>query len=118
MAVVIEMSPPGVGIPGSKENMVREPGRGAVVGYAGQHRPPQWIDPPKAPWDYTIFGTPTSNSPAPQQTIEMVFEKIPRGDGKFNSWLINGKPYPHEHEFMLQQGTRYRLVIRDRDYDA
>jgi FtsP/CotA-like multicopper oxidase with cupredoxin domain len=116
--VVIEMNHPGVWILGSTEKMVRESGLGVVVEYAGQHRQPQWIDPPKAPWDYTIFGTPTSSAPAPQQTIEMVFEKIPRGAGKFNSWLINGKVYPHEQEFVLQQGTRYRLVMRNRTDDA
>ena len=26
----------------------------------------------------------------------MIFEKIPGGAGKFNTWLVNGKPYPHE----------------------
>ena len=118
MAVVIDMNHPGIWILGATEKMVRESGLGVVVEYAGQHRQPQWIDPPKARWDYTIFGTETSNSPAPQQTIEMIFEKIPRGAGKFNTFLINGKPYPHEREFVLQQGTRYRLVMRNRTDDA
>ena len=116
--VVIEMNQPGIWILGSTEKPIRESGLGVIVEYAGQHRQPLWIDPPKAPWDYTIFGTFTSSSPAPQQTIEMIFEKIPRGFGKFNSWLINGKPYPHEGEFALQQGTRYRLVMRNRTDDA
>ena len=116
--VVIEMNQPGIWILGSTEKPIRESGLGVIVEYAGQHRQPLWIDPPKSPWDYTIFGTSTSNSPAPQQTIEMIFEKIPRGFGKFNSWLINGKPYPHEGEFVLQQGTRYRLVMRNRTDDA
>jgi len=116
--VVIEMNHPGIWILGSTEKPIRESGLGVIVEYAGQHRHPLWIDPPKLPWDYTIFGTSTSNSPAPQQTIEMIFEKIPRGFGKFNSWLINGKPYPHEGEFALQQGTRYRLVMRNRTDDA
>jgi FtsP/CotA-like multicopper oxidase with cupredoxin domain len=116
--VIIEMNHPGVWILGSTEKMVRESGLGVVIEYAGQHRQPQWIDPPKTPWDYTIFGTPSPNSTAPQQTIDMIFEKIPRGAGKFNSWLINGKPYPHEQEFLLQQGTRYRLVMRNRTDDA
>jgi FtsP/CotA-like multicopper oxidase with cupredoxin domain len=115
---VIEMSHPGVWILGSTEKTVRESGLGVVVEYAGQHRQPLWIDPPKVPWDYTIFGTSASNSTAPPQTIELVFEKIPRGSGKFNSWLVNGKPYPHEREFMLQRGTRYRLVMRNRTDDA
>ena len=89
-----------------------------VVEYAGQHRQPQWIDLPKTPWDYTIFGTGNSSGPAPQQAIELIFEKIPGGAGKFNLWLVNGKPYPHEREFVLQQGTRYRLVMRNRTDDA
>jgi FtsP/CotA-like multicopper oxidase with cupredoxin domain len=115
--VVIEMNQPGIWILGSTEKPIRESGLGVIVEYAGQHRLSLWIDPPRAPWDYTIFGTSTS-SPAPQQTIEMIFEKIPRGFGKFNSWLINGKPYPHEGEFVLQQGMRYRLVMRNRTDDA
>jgi FtsP/CotA-like multicopper oxidase with cupredoxin domain len=116
--VVIEMNHPGIWILGSTEKMIRESGLGVVVEYAGQHHQPQWIDPLKAPWDYTIFGTSAASSPAPQQTIEMIFEKIPRGSGKFNSWLINGKPYPHDREFVLQQGVRYRLVMRNRTDDA
>ncbi|HJY93073.1 MAG TPA: multicopper oxidase domain-containing protein, partial [Candidatus Acidoferrum sp.] len=116
--VVIEMNNPGIWILGSTEKIIRESGLGAVVEYAGQHRQPQWIDPSKFAWDYTIFGTANSTSPPPQQTIELVFEKIPGGAGKFNLWLVNGKPYPHEREFVLQQGTRYRLVMRNRTDDA
>ena len=116
--VAIEMNNPGIWILGSTEKMIRESGLGAVVEYAGQHRQPQWIDPPRVPWDYTIFGTTSASSLAPQQKIELIFEKIPGGAGKFNLWLINGKPYPHEGEFMLKQGTRYRLVMRNRTDDA
>jgi FtsP/CotA-like multicopper oxidase with cupredoxin domain len=116
--VVVEMNHPGIWILGSTEKMVRESGLGVIVEYAGQHRQPQWVDPPKAPWDYTIFGRSATSSLAPQQTIEMIFEKIPRGMGKFNSFLVNGKPYPHDREFVLQQGTRYRLVMRNRTDDA
>src|SRR6266480_2495072 len=57
-------------------------GLGVVVEYAGQHHQPQWIDPPQAPWDYTIFGTANSSSPAPQKTIELIFEKLPGAAGK------------------------------------
>jgi FtsP/CotA-like multicopper oxidase with cupredoxin domain len=116
--VAIEMNNPGIWILGSTEKMIRESGLGAVVEYAGQHRQPQWIDPPRVPWDYTIFGTTSPSSLAPQRKIELIFEKIPGGAGKFNLWLINGKPYPHEGEFMLEQGTRYRLVMRNRTDDA
>jgi len=116
--VVVEMNQPGVWILGGTEKPIRESGLGVVVEYAGQHHPPQWIDPPKFRWDYTIFGTQTSNSPVPQQNIDLIFEKIPGGAGKFNLWLVNGKPYPHEREFVLQQGTRYRLTMRNRTDDA
>ena len=120
--VVIQMNHPGIWVLGSTEKMIRDSGLGAVVEYAGQHRQPQWFDPPKSAWDYTIFGTNfgigSPASPPPQQTIEMVFEKIPSGAGKFNLWLVNGKPYPHEREFILQQGTRYRLVMLNRTDDA
>jgi FtsP/CotA-like multicopper oxidase with cupredoxin domain len=130
---VVEMNHPGVWILGSTEKMIREAGLGAVVEYAGQHHQPQWIDPPKARWDYTLFGntgfgragigtensgSASSNSPVPQETIELIFNKIPGGAGKFNLWLVNGKPYPHEREFVLQQGRRYRLVMRNRTDDA
>jgi FtsP/CotA-like multicopper oxidase with cupredoxin domain len=116
--VVIEMTNPGIWILGATEKPIRDSGLGVVVEYIGQHRQPQWIDPPKVPWDYTVFGKANSDSPVPLQTIELIFEKIPSGAGKFNLWLVNGKPYPHEREFVLQQGTRYRLVMRNRTDDA
>jgi FtsP/CotA-like multicopper oxidase with cupredoxin domain len=48
----------------------------------------------------------------------MVFEKVPRGAGKFNQFTVNGKPYPHEQEFVLKQGTRYRLTFHNRTDDS
>jgi FtsP/CotA-like multicopper oxidase with cupredoxin domain len=116
--VIVEMTNPGIWILGSTEKMVRESGLGLVVEYAGQHRQPQWIDPPRRSWDYTIFGNATSTSPSPTKTIETIFEKIPGGSGKFNTWLINGKPYPHDREFVLEKGVRYRLIMRNRTDDA
>jgi FtsP/CotA-like multicopper oxidase with cupredoxin domain len=116
--VVVEMTNPGIWIFGGTEKAVRESGLGVVIEYAGQHRQPQWIDPPHRSWDYTIFGSPSMASQPSVQTIEMVFEKIPGGAGKFNSWLINGKPYPHDREFVLEKGLRYRLVMRNRTDDA
>ncbi len=116
--VIVEMNQPGVWILGATEENIRNAGLGVVVEYAGQHRQPLWVDPPKLPWDYTIFGKPGEAQSAPEQTIDMVFEKIPGGAGKFNTWLVNGKPYPHDREFVLKQGTRYRLVFRNRTDDA
>ena len=56
--------------------------------------------------------------PAPDQTIDMVFEKIPGGPHGMNHWIVNGKEYPHEQEFVFRQGGRYRLVFHNRNDDA
>jgi FtsP/CotA-like multicopper oxidase with cupredoxin domain len=115
---VVEMNQPGVWILGSTEERVRNSGLGVIVEYENQHRQPQWTMPSRPVWDYTVFGKVAEGQAAPEQTIEMIFEKIPGGSGKFNTWLVNGKPYPHENEFVLKQGTRYRLVFRNRTDDA
>jgi FtsP/CotA-like multicopper oxidase with cupredoxin domain len=115
---IVEMNHPGIWILGATEEKIRNSGLGIIVEYANEHRQPQWIAPSKVSWDYTLFGKTDSTSPQPDQTIEMIFEKIPGGSGKFNSWLVNGKQYPHDREFMLKQGARYRLVFRNRTDDA
>jgi FtsP/CotA-like multicopper oxidase with cupredoxin domain len=115
----VEMNHPGVWILGSTVDALREAGLGIVVEYANQHREPQWVAQPGEQWDYTLFGhaaAPTAQRP--DQILDMVFEKIPSGAGPFDSWTINGKPYPHESEFVLQQGRRYRLVFRNRSDDS
>jgi FtsP/CotA-like multicopper oxidase with cupredoxin domain len=93
-----------------------------VVEYANQQRGPEWFQPGRLAWDYTLFGETAPGGPAPpraaSETIEMVFEKVPRAYGKFNGFLVNGKPYPHGREFVLHQGRRYRLVLRNRTNDA
>jgi FtsP/CotA-like multicopper oxidase with cupredoxin domain len=115
----VEMNQPGVWILGAPEDPVREGGLGIVIEYANQHRTPQWVAPPKSVWDYTIFGKPGPRAePAPAERLDMVFEKVPRGAGKFNSFTVNGKVYPHEQEFPLKQGTRYRLTFHNRTDDA
>ena len=118
---IVEMTQPGVWILGAPEDDMRNNGLGIVVEYANQVKQPQWVPPGKPSWDYTLFGkpgaAPASADPA-IQTIDMVFEKVPRGMDKFNSFTVNGKNYPHDQEFVLKQGTRYRLVFRNRTDDA
>jgi FtsP/CotA-like multicopper oxidase with cupredoxin domain len=114
---LVTMDRPGVWIMGAPEDPVREGGLGIVIEYANQRRTPQWTTAPPSTWDYTRFGKPPSQ-PAPAEKIDMVFEKIPRGAGKFNSFTVNGKPYPHDQEFVLKQGTRYRLTFHNRTDDA
>jgi FtsP/CotA-like multicopper oxidase with cupredoxin domain len=115
----IEMNQPGVWVLGSTDDMTRNAGLGVIVEYENQHREPQWVMPSKPVWDYTIFGTNASLArPAPEHTIDMIFEKIPSGAGQFNIWHVNGKPYPHDREFVVREGARYRLVFRNRTDDA
>jgi FtsP/CotA-like multicopper oxidase with cupredoxin domain len=115
----IEMNQPGVWVLGSTDDATRNAGLGVIVEYENQHREPQWVMPSKPVWDYTIFGTNASPvRPTPERTIDMIFEKIPSGAGQFNIWHVNGKPYPHDREFVLQEGARYRLIFRNRTDDA
>jgi FtsP/CotA-like multicopper oxidase with cupredoxin domain len=121
----IEMNRPGVWILGATDEATRNAGLGVVIEYANQHREPQWTAQPGVFWDYTPFGpaTPASRQAlagrqAPEHVIDMVFGKIPSGAGAFNVWTINGKAYPHEREFVLHAGQRYRLVFRNRTDDS
>jgi FtsP/CotA-like multicopper oxidase with cupredoxin domain len=155
VCALVEMNNPGIWILGATQQSIRAMGLGLVVEYENQRGQPKWIDPPKDPWNYTLFGHPVAGSstasgrpglfsgqpsgsaadqaqassaleqaralkhvPAPDQIIEMAFEKVPAGAGKFNTFHVNGKPYPHENEFLLKQGARYRLIFRNRTDDA
>src|SRR6202453_1124861 len=119
---IVEMNNPDVWILGEIRDIARQSGMGIVVEYANQKQRAQWTPPPKWRWDYTIFGTTgfgtTAPHPAPDQTIDMVFEKVPGGPDGINHWLVNGKEYPHEREFLFRQGGRYRLVFHNRSDDS
>jgi FtsP/CotA-like multicopper oxidase with cupredoxin domain len=114
----VEMNEPGNWILGEVQDSIRNAGLGVVIEYANQPaRQAQWVAPANPTWNYMIFG----NSPEPRpilKTIELLIEKVPRGSVPFNSFLINGKNYPHEREFVLQEGTRYLLAFRNRTDDA
>jgi len=114
---IVEMNNPGAWILGELRDVARQSGMGIVVEYANQQQRARWTPPPKSRWDYTIFGT-TAPHPAPDQTIDMVFEKVPGGPNGINHWLVNGKEYPHEREFLFRQGGRYRLVFHNRSDDS
>ena len=43
---------------------------------------------------------------------------MPGGPHGINHWLVNGKEYPHEREFVFRQGGRYRLVFHNRSDDS
>jgi FtsP/CotA-like multicopper oxidase with cupredoxin domain len=114
---MVEMNDPGVWILGEIRDGARQSGMGMVVEYANQKQRARWIAPPKSRWDYTIFGT-TAAHAAPDETIDMIFEKVPGGPSGINHWLVNGKEYPHERELVLKKGCRYRLVFHNRSDDS
>jgi FtsP/CotA-like multicopper oxidase with cupredoxin domain len=114
---IVEMNQPGVWILGELRGAARQSGMGIVVEYANQKQRGQWMPPQRARWDYTIFGE-TAPHPAPDETIDMFFEKVPGGPHGINHWLVNGKEYPHEREFVFRQGGRYRLVFHNRSDDS
>jgi FtsP/CotA-like multicopper oxidase with cupredoxin domain len=114
---IVEMNNPGVWILGEIRDVARQSGMGIVVEYANQQQSARWAPPPRWRWDYTLFGT-AAPHPAPDQTIDMVFEKVPGGPNGVNHWLVNGQEYPHDREFVFQKGRRYRLVFRNRSDDS
>lgn len=118
---IVEMNQPGVWILGAVEDRVRNAGLGIVVEYANQRRKPEWSAPGRLVWDYADFGRAAIGveaEAAPSETVEMIFEKVPRAYGRFNGFTVNGTAYPHEREFVLHEDRRYRLVFRNRTADA
>ena len=114
---IVEMNNPGVWILGELRDGARQSGLGIVMEYANQPQRARWLRPPAARWDYTVFGT-SAPHPAPDHTIEMAFEKVPGGPHGINHWLVNGKDYPHDGEFVLHQGHRHRLIFHNRSDDS
>jgi FtsP/CotA-like multicopper oxidase with cupredoxin domain len=118
VCAIVEMNNPGNWILGEPTDLVRNAGLGIMVEYANQHKQPQWIKPSSLLWDYTIFGNKPTATPSTAQNIDMIFEKIPRGAGQFNTFTVNGKQSPHENEFVLHEGQRYRLTFHNRTDDG
>ena len=118
------MNNPGIWILGATEPPSAAPASASSSSTKASTPSPNGPDPSERTQirrDYSPFGRNLRRaSPAatPDQIIEMVFEKIPGGAGQFNNFTVNGKPYPHENEFVLKQGHRYRLVFRNRTDDA
>ena len=118
ISAVVEMKNPGVWVLGTPRDDDRGNGMGIVVEYSNRSGPPRWIKPPKASWDYTIFGD-SRHAPPPDETIPLVFGKINGGTGGFNHWTINGHSFDdRDQPRVLQKGRRYRLVFDNQTDDA
>ncbi len=115
--IIVEMNNPGVWVLGSTDNMDRGMGMGTVIEYANRQGEPQWIAPPKADWDYTMFAR-SVPAPEPDSTVHLEFAKIPGGHGGYNRWTINGKSWPDTNPlFTVQRGKRYRLAMHNNSGD-
>jgi hypothetical protein len=109
--VIVEMSRPGVWILGGVKDEDRKMGLGVVVEYANQRGEAQWVAPPTSARDYTIFGR-ERPLPAPDERLDLVFEKVPGGRGGYNRWTINGKSWPR-CQSALHYRAREALPPRD-----
>jgi FtsP/CotA-like multicopper oxidase with cupredoxin domain len=115
--VIVEMNNPGVWVFASTDDDDRNMGMGVVVEYENRNGDPLWSPPPKTVWDYTAFGQ-SSPAAAPDETINLKFEKIPGGRGGYNRWTINGKSWPDTNPlFSVQRGKRYRLAMNNNSGD-
>jgi FtsP/CotA-like multicopper oxidase with cupredoxin domain len=109
--VMVEMNNPGVWVLGSTDDDDRKLGMGIVVEYENQGGEPRWIKPRKDDWQYAAFSR-NDATPAPNETINLKFEKIAGRRGGYNRWTINGKSWPDTNPlFTVQEGKRYRLVL-------
>jgi FtsP/CotA-like multicopper oxidase with cupredoxin domain len=114
------MKHPGIWVLGDLADDDRRRGMGIVVEYAGRKGKPQWVKPRPFRWDYTRFATPRGTVPAPDEVIEMTFEKGNAADHGFNEWTINGVAFSMakmEPMFHLRRGRRYRLRMRNASDD-
>jgi FtsP/CotA-like multicopper oxidase with cupredoxin domain len=114
---IVEMNEPGVWILGTTNDEDRKGGMGIVVEYAGQNGAPRWVASPKSAWDYTRFGKQEA-APTPDETIALVFKKVPGGKGGINRWTINGKSFPNTDPIVVHSGGRYRLIFDNQSDDA
>lgn len=119
VSAVVTMTRPGVWILGDVGED-RDHGMGVVLEYAGAMGKPQWTAAPPVKWDYTRFGKVDSPTPAPAETIDMVFRKDNAAVNGFNRWLINDVAFSMDSMkpvWRLQRGKRYRLRMRNASDD-
>jgi len=120
VSAIVEMGNPGVWILGDLADDDRRRGMGVVVEYAGAKGTPRWSTPPNSKWDYTKFGHPSTPDRAPDQTLELVFNKQNAEVQGFNRWLINGAAFSmesHQRPLVVQHGKRCRLRMRNASDD-
>jgi FtsP/CotA-like multicopper oxidase with cupredoxin domain len=120
ISAVVEMNRPGIWVMGDLDDDDRSRGMGIVIEYSGKTGKPKWAKPAPFKWDYTRFGRPVANAPAPDDTIEMTFTKNNAANRGFNEWRINDVAFSMDSMqpmFHLRQGKRYRLRMSNASDD-
>ena len=122
ISAIVHMGHPGVWTMGDLADDDRHHGMGIVVEYAGRKGKPVWVPPPKFRWSYARFAKPGATASAPDETIEMTFEKQNAAEEGFNRWAINGTAFPMVNKtvpasFHLREGKRYRIKMRNASDD-
>jgi FtsP/CotA-like multicopper oxidase with cupredoxin domain len=113
---IVTMDSPGKFILGTPSDDQRDKGMGIVVEYANRTGKPRWIKPPRAPWDYRIFGE-NRQVPKPDRLIPLVIGQGAVDRDGFETWTINGKPYDPSHRTPLAKGERHRLLLDNQTDD-
>ncbi len=114
---IVEMNNPGVWILGATDDHDRAAGMGIVVEYSQKSGEPQWTEPAKDVWDYTVFGT-AAAATAEAERVNLVFEKKFAGSRWIDKWTINGKSFPKTDDILVKANRRYRLVFDNRSDEA
>jgi FtsP/CotA-like multicopper oxidase with cupredoxin domain len=110
---IVEMNSPGVWVLGSTLEKERQMGLGIIVEYAGKTGTPVWKDPQADEWDYTQFAN-AAEAPKPDETFVLTFrDNGPLHGSKFDTWTINNHSWPDIEPMIVQQGKRYRMVLRN-----
>jgi FtsP/CotA-like multicopper oxidase with cupredoxin domain len=121
ISAIVEMNHPGVWTMGDLADDDRQHGMGIVVEYAGAKGKAQWAAPPPYRWNYAHFAKPGAMATAPDETIDMLFEKKNAAEEGFNQWTINGVSFPDTQmappSYHLKQGKRYRIRMRNASDD-
>jgi FtsP/CotA-like multicopper oxidase with cupredoxin domain len=123
VSAIVQMNSPGVWVLGEVRKHVQAAGMGIVVEYANATGTPKWIQPENLAWDYKNFAWTADTNvipPQPEEVIDipLVFDSKFEGHGSPEIWRINGKSYPDTESPTLQQGKRYRLVMKNLSTDA
>jgi FtsP/CotA-like multicopper oxidase with cupredoxin domain len=122
VSALVEMNNAGAWVLGEVKKHIQSAGMGIVIEYAGATQKPAWTQPETLIWNYSQFASlqnKTGTEPAESAVnrIDLAFDSKFQGHGNEELWTINGKSYPHTDEPTLQNGQRYRLVMKNLSMD-